>query len=374
MRKTRASALLLALATVGWLVGAAAPAQAAPCGDGATGQLLHDGEGWPWDMQEAGTVDDGLEDAFDSYGLITVGGADYADAGANACSLEEGGQEVVYPEQTLGGLQASVKVYASSKAIGFGRWLAILRNTGAAPVTTTYTFSGNLGSDGSTFIVTTSSGDAAASTADRWAVSNDTDGDPTLVPEDPVVGQIWDGLAPGAAQTAGTVDFTNTNDQVTFDYPITVPPGGTFVFMHLVLQRASNGPAITDSGALAAGLPDAFVGMSAAELGALRNWALPSCKGKTATLFGTSGNDTLTGTAGKDVALLGDGDDQAGTLGGKDTVCGEDGNDKLRGGGGNDVLLGGPGSDLLNGGPGKKDVCKGGPGLDTTKACEKGKA
>jgi Ca2+-binding RTX toxin-like protein len=374
MRKTRTSALLLALATVGWLVGAAAPALSAPCGDGGVEQLIRDAEGWPWDLSDDATVDDGLDDSFDTYGVVTVGTDAYASTGAPTCVLEEGGQEVAYPEQTLGGLQTSVKIYASSKAIGFARWLAVIRNATAAPVTTTYTFSGNLGSDGSTFIVTTSSGDAAVSTADRWAVSDDTDGDPTSEPSDPVVGQAWDGLAPGAAQTAGTVDFTNTNDEVTIDYPITVPPGGTFAFMHLVLQRAGPGQAIADTAALAAGLPDVFVGMSATEIGQVRNWAVPKCKGKTATIFGTSGNDTLTGTGGKDVALLGDGDDQIGTKGGKDTVCGEAGNDKLKGGGGNDVLLGGPGSDLLNGGPGKGDVCKGGPGLDTAKACEKGKA
>lgn len=374
MSRIRTSVGLLSVATVAWLVGPIGPAVAVPCGDGSTDQLLHDADGWPWDLQEDGTVDDGLSDAFDTFGNVTVEADEYADAGADACSVEEGGQEVVYPAQTLGGLATTIKVFASARGEGFARWLVSLNNTGAAPVTTTYEWNGNLGSDGSTFIVTTSSGDAAASSADRWAVSNDTDGDTTSIPEDPVVGHIWDGLAGGAAQTAATVDFTNGDDDVTIEYPITVPPGGTFVFLHVLVQRASDGPAVADTAALAAGLPDVFVGMSAAEIASVRNWALPTCKGKTVTLFGTSGDDVVTGTAGKDVALLGGGDDTAATLGGKDTVCAEDGNDTVKGAGGNDVLLGGPGSDLLNGGPGKKDTCKGGPGQDTTKACEKGKA
>lgn len=374
MKRIRTGIVLLSVATVAWLVGPIGPAAAVPCGDGGTAQALHDADGWPWDLELAGTVDDGLDDAFDTFGNVTVGASGYADAGADACTLEEGGQEVVYPAQTLTGLDTSIKIFATPRGEGLARWLVSLTNAGAAPVTTTYEWNGNLGSDGSTFIVTTSSGDAAASVADRWAVSNDTDGDTTVLPDDPVVGHIWDGVAPGAAQTAGTVDFTNTNDDVTVEYPITVPPGATFVFMHVLVQRASNGPAVADTAALAAGLPDVFVGMSSAELTALRNWAVPTCKGKPATLFGTSGNDLLTGTSGSDVALLGIGDDTANTLGGRDTVCADAGNDKVRGAGGNDVLLGGPGSDLLNGGPGKKDTCKGGPGLDTTKACEKGKA
>jgi hypothetical protein len=374
MQSLRTPVLLVAIGTIAWLMGPIGPAAAVPCGEGDTTQLIHDGDGWPWDLDQDGTVSNGLSDAFDTFGNVTIGADEYADAGADACSAEEGGQEVVYPAQTLDGLETSIKIFASPSGEGLGRWLVSLRNPGAAPVTTTYEWNGNLGSDGETFIVTTSSGDAAASTADRWSVSNDTDGDATFVPGDPVVGHIWDGLAPGAAQTAGTVDFTNTDDDVTVEYPITVPPGATFVFLHVLVQRASNGSAIGDTAALAAGLPDVFAGMSAAELASLRNWVVPTCKGKSATLFGTQGDDTVSGTAGKDVALLGDGDDKAGMLGGKDTVCAENGNDTVKGAGGNDVLLGGPGSDLLNGGPGKKDTCKGGPGLDTTKACEKGKA
>jgi len=387
MRGFRTSAALVAVGTLVLLVGPVTPAAAAPCDP----ELL-DFDGWPWDMQADGTVSDGYDDSFDTYGNVTVGGADYANAGADSCQQEEGGQELVYPEQTLGGLQTSVKVFASNGLTGFARWLAIIRNTSGAPVTTTYTFDGDLGSDSNTFIVTTSSGDAAASTADRWAVSNDTDGDPASNPDDPVIGQVWDGLAPGAAQTAATVDFTNTDEVVTFEYPITVPPGATFVFLHLVLQRAGNNPAIADSAALAGGLPEVFAGMSGGELGALRNWALPACQGKPFTILGTSGADVLTGTEGADVIVAGDGDDQISGLGGNDTICGGEGDDKANGGGGKDVLvgeddndglkgaggndriLGGPGSDAMNGGPGKKDVCKGGPGLDSSKACEKGKA
>ena len=382
----------LVFVMVAGLVGLATPALAAPCGDGGVEQLLFDGSGWPWDLEADGAVDNGLSDAFDGYSEIEVGGNSYPDAADGTCTLEEGGREVVYPEATLAGLEVSRKVYVPGAGTGFARFLSILRNAGAAPVTTTYTYGGNLGSDGSTFIFTTSSGDATVTTADRWAVSDDTDGDVDTEPDDPIIGTIWDGLAPGAAQTATTTDFTNGDDSPEFDYDVTVPPGGSFVFLHVVLQRASRGPAVATTGALAAGLPDVFAGMSSTELSQVRNWVLPTCRGKAVTLFGTSAGDALTGTTGADVVLAGDGDDVVSTLGandivcagagndrvnaggGKDQVAGEDGNDKLKGAGGNDRLLGGPGNDVLNGGPGKRDVCKGGPGKDKTKACEKGKA
>jgi Ca2+-binding RTX toxin-like protein len=96
------------------------------------------------------------------------------------------------------------------------------------------------------------------------------------------------------------------------------------------------------------------------------------CKGKAATVVGTSGKDTLTGTSGKDVIAGRGGNDSISALGGNDTVCGEGGKDKANGGGGNDRLQGQAGNDRLKGAGGKdnlkggggNDRCTGGPGTD----------
>ena len=72
------------------------------------------------------------------------------------------------------------------------------------------------------------------------------------------------------------------------------------------------------------------------------------CRGRVATLVGTSGRDTLRGTAGPDV------------------IAGLGGNDVINGRGGNDVLCGGPGRDTLRGGPGR-DRVSGGPGRDDSR-------
>jgi RTX calcium-binding nonapeptide repeat (4 copies) len=376
MRQGRISRSIMLVFAVGllWPVLAAAPAAAAPCGDGGeTIQLLlRDTDGWLWDLDVDGSVNDGLADAFDGYAEIEVGGADYPSAPDDGCTWEEGGREVVYPEATLAGLEVGRKVFVPSAGAPFARFLTTLRNAGAAPVTTAYTLGGNLGSDSDTFVFATSSGDAAVTPEDRWAVSNDTDGDPTEERVDPAVGTIWDGLASGAAQTATTTAFINGDDTPEFTYDVTVPPGSTFVFLHVVVQRLTDSEGISASTELSAGLSDVFAGMSAQELAALRNWALPVCRGKTATVFGTSGDDSLAGTA-DDVVLAGDGNDSVVTGGGKDTVCAGGGNDKVNAGGGKDFVLGEAGNDRMNGGPGT-DTCKGGPGKDKARACERGKA
>ncbi|MGH2675404.1 MAG: calcium-binding protein, partial [Actinomycetota bacterium] len=108
-----------------------------------------------------------------------------------------------------------------------------------------------------------------------------------------------------------------------------------------------------------------------------------TCRGKTATVVGTPGNDTLTGTSGRDVVAALGGKDKVRTLGGKDLVCAGGGNDTANGGGGKDKLFGeggkdrlkgAGGNDRLNGGP-KKDTCVGGPGKrDKARKCEKEKS
>lgn len=123
----------------------------------------------------------------------------------------------------------------------------------------------------------------------------------------------------------------------------------------------------------------------------------PTCRGATATISGTPGNDFLVGTSGPDViAALGGGDrvvsrsgrdlicagagndlvgagsasDRAFGGTGRDRLLGRGGPDLLKGSSGNDVLKGGRGSDRLRGGSGF-DRCRGGAGTDSIGGCER---
>lgn len=123
---------------------------------------------------------------------------------------------------------------------------------------------------------------------------------------------------------------------------------------------------------------------------------VPTCRGVTATIFGTGGSDQLTGTSGRDVVVAFGGNDRIATYGGRDLICagkgadyvlsgaGDDrvfggaGNDRLIGGAGNDVLKGNAGNDVLKGRSGSDrlfggigfDRCVGGAGSDLRRSCE----
>lgn len=123
----------------------------------------------------------------------------------------------------------------------------------------------------------------------------------------------------------------------------------------------------------------------------------PTCRGVTATVTGTPGNDVLLGTPGPDVIVALGGADRVFSRAGRDLICagggadavgagtasdrvfggagpdrllGRGGPDLLKGQRGNDVLKGGRGSDRLRGGRGF-DRCLGGPGADSVRGCER---
>src|SRR2546423_3983366 len=56
-----------------------------------------------------------------------------------------------------------------------------------------------------------------------------------------------------------------------------------------------------------------------------------TCNGLTATIVGTTGNDTLVGTAGNDVIAALAGDDTIDGAGGNDVICGGPGNHGVTG-------------------------------------------
>jgi len=123
----------------------------------------------------------------------------------------------------------------------------------------------------------------------------------------------------------------------------------------------------------------------------------PTCRGVTATVAGTPGNDVLVGTGGPDVIVGLGGADRIVARAGRDLICagpgadfvgagsaadrvfagagpdrllGRGGPDLLKGSVGNDVLKGGRGDDRLRGGPGR-DRCRGGAARDSIRGCER---
>ncbi len=234
--------------------------------------VLFDGEGWEWDLETDGGVSDGTGDAFDGYANLEVDGAPYPGAGLDACGREDGDREVTYPNATMSGLNVSRKVYVPTDD-GFARWLDILNNPSGSPITVTVSFGGNLGSDGDTRVRATEDGDTTDEPSDAWVVTDD--GDPDNELEDPSLSHIFDASIPAPDESDANDPFATTDDTGERDYTtVTVPAGGTFIFMHSVAQ---NGPpstqeAIDDAVRISRGPETLYSGLSEDERSQLRNF------------------------------------------------------------------------------------------------------
>lgn len=263
---------------------AAPQAAALPCKP-----ALFDAEPTLWDFEAdlEGDIFDGAhgatgvwrDDAFDGYGRLLVdvtgggAGAFYAAPGSDDCGREEGGREVTFPAVVIEGLEVSRKLYVPAAGPGFARWLDILRNPGAAPLTVTVRFLGNLGTDAdppppTTAIFGTSSGDNTVTVSDTWATTDDNGAG-----GDPQIAHVWDEANGGRPDGPEAITLAAANENFDVQYSnVSVGPGETAVFMHLAALRSTRATATEAAQALQSGSGMVFHGMSPAEGDSLRNW------------------------------------------------------------------------------------------------------
>ena len=142
---------------------------------GATGEStfngqvdLTDGEGFRWDIRSDGRIlqgtDDAFDDAFDHVGV------------PSREAVSQDGRDVVIGPSTIGNVEVTRNIHVPDDQ-GYARFLEIVTNNTATVQNHTVPIFSNLGSDGGTVNVGTSSGDTIFTTADDWIVTDDaTDG------------------------------------------------------------------------------------------------------------------------------------------------------------------------------------------------------
>ncbi len=235
-----------------------------------------------------GTTSSTLDDAFDGYNSICIspdGGTGPCVSGSgggrgNAASARTGlptkgaaatyimynqngpattecnGRQIVLPVQTIpvsgGSIQVSRKVFVPTND-SFGRWLNIVTNTGAAPVTFNLITSNNLGSDSNTVVTGSSNGNTTAEVTDTWIASFQNYSGTTS--SDVRLGHVLQG--PGALNPVSFITFPGSPllDRPFWGYTITLAPGQTRIIANFVAGQPSKAAAAAKAAQLV-GLPD----------------------------------------------------------------------------------------------------------------------
>jgi len=201
-----------------------------------------------------GQLSNGTNDAYDSMYYLNVNGTRYSAAGA-AATMSLGGRQVEMAEVAMGSLMVRRLVYVPTGGTGqnYARYLDLIRNPTAAPIMATVMFDGSLGSDSSTIVTGTSSGDMTVTTADSWMATDDA----TDMGGDSALAHVFQG--PGATTTATTASIST--DRPTWSFTVSVPAGGTAGFLTFAVQDLSRAGSMAEARRVVDLPADAFLGL-----------------------------------------------------------------------------------------------------------------
>jgi hypothetical protein len=256
---------------------------------------LFDASDFFFNVQSDGSILDGTNSVYEGdFGAnrgaflldVISAGTPNRFSGTGFGTTEQNGREIVIRQNALAGLNVTRKVFLPQDGY-FARYLEILTNPGASPVTVDLRVTSNVRPfNGTPAIQASSSGDKVLDVSDpinpdRWVVIGDVvDGDPFLnCCFVPAVAFTFDGV--GAADHAASATFvTNsgyTPGQLAVTWSnITVPAGATVAYMHFGAQQVSRVSAAASADRLDQLSPEALAGLSPDEITEIRNFAVPA--------------------------------------------------------------------------------------------------
>jgi Ca2+-binding RTX toxin-like protein len=373
------------------------------------GTLTGAGAVWYYDNNGSGIWEGTLgsqSDAYDGFFRFTVNGQTFSPGSGTPT-----GQTFTTASQTLSGLNVTAQ-YIANQVDPILQGVYSLTNPTANEITVPVRWGGNLGSDGSTFIKGTSSGDTILDASDSWVVTDDY-----TAPElgDPTITHYFSPNAAGVTRTNANLG-ANFSDDLFVDYTVTIPAFSTISLQFSNLLSGGNvNQAPTDLnlsnnsidenvaantvvGTFNSTDPDTgdtFIYSLVSGTGATDNSAFTidgnqlqintsldfetkdsySIRVRTTDQGGESYEETLTIdvididetiylTPNNDIFRATASADQIDGLEGSDRLYGNAGNDTIQGGDGNDIVYGGDDNDYLLGGNGS-DRLYGDNGNDT---------
>lgn len=284
----RIGALSASVATVALLSGGAGQASAADCDRDTIGP------GKPftlWEFDEDGQfseatmfLDAGPEsergDAFDDYGVVSLDGTEYENPNDAGCVRKAKGHDIAFPADDVNGVIVKPQLYIGQRK-PFGRQFVSLRNPGPGPVTMDFAWDGDLGSNGSTVVGTSTSNDSSMNQGDRWGSTcedDDSDGCGDAAGEssrDPELAHNWEGKGKKKHSADLVFDPELNDGDVLFQFDdVTIGAGKTVTFMQIVslatsIKAANRAARAIDRKPTRYGV---FAGLSKQERKRLQNW------------------------------------------------------------------------------------------------------
>jgi hypothetical protein len=221
---------------------------------------LNSPHGYPFDISVGsfgqGQLIQGTNNAFDGLGRLSVGGAAFQPA-TTAYTMADSGQTLITGSVTAAGLAVTRRITVPNTGNDdFARTTDVFTNPTNTAITTVVQVTSNLGSDGTTSVFATSSGDATLSPGDLWFATQGAKSQTLLH-----YLHGYAGLAPSSVKLIG--------DNLVWTYELTVPALSTreLAYFTVLLDDANKTQAAAEQKANALVSPTGFVASSQAALG-----------------------------------------------------------------------------------------------------------
>ncbi|HBA82551.1 MAG TPA: hypothetical protein DCZ95_00510 [Verrucomicrobia bacterium] len=217
---------------------------------------FYDGSNYLWDIQGNGRIYNGTSDAYD-------GGHVLLNFPSFTTGILVGARQLVVGPALSGSVRITRKIYVPADR-AFCRFLEVLENIGASIATQHVRLDTDLGSDDSTIVDSTSSGDSIFDANDDWVVTDDGNGsgDPTMLHV----------IANPYGQQRASAASVLYLELIAYEYNVVLAPGETKIVMHFGAQNSNRTLARAQAAYLAALGPGALNMMSPAEIARLVNF------------------------------------------------------------------------------------------------------
>ncbi|ETR70996.1 MAG: hypothetical protein OMM_02820 [Candidatus Magnetoglobus multicellularis str. Araruama] len=202
--------------------------------------FLTDSDNNIWDIQANGSILDGSNkphevDSYDGGHQLVID----SDPFPFDSNISQNDREVIIGPAIMSNLLVTRKIYIPANK-GYARFLEILKNQGTTSISCIVNIKTDLGSDNSTKIISTSSGDTTLSTSDTWVITDDSGGTKPYVTN--IIGENTELVNSFTLSSSGDVNYS---------YKITILPGQTCIIMHFGMQcKKDQATAISNSSAI----------------------------------------------------------------------------------------------------------------------------
>ena len=201
-------------------------------------------------------------------------------SGSATAQVEQNRRQFVVQQTGIAGLTVTRKIFVPADGY-FSRYLEMLSNTTASPIAVDVRVTSTMRAPNAQRAIDTSSGDNTVSVADptsrdRWVVATDTQtSDPNLQTAGPALAFVFDG--DGGSRSVDQLTFTpNAVGQLIEQWSsVTIPAGGQVALMHFVVMQLDGASARASAARLVSLPQEALVGLTAADLSAIQNFAVP---------------------------------------------------------------------------------------------------